>query len=159
MLAVSALDAYVTDVFSEKLVKYLKKYSPDESLIELLNDAGLDTKEALKLINMVRPYRRIRTLIEKHYSAYTTQRFNVIDELFLPYRLKNLTDNCQSKSGRKTLKSSVGKLISRRHNIAHDGDYNSHGRLRNISDATIERQIKDLRIFVKCMDEIVCNRI
>ena len=63
VLAVAALDTYVTDVFSEKLVPYLKAYNPDPELIELLYDAGLDTKEALGLLSMERPYRRIRTLI------------------------------------------------------------------------------------------------
>tara|TARA_B110000908_G_C10245131_1_gene448373 strand:+ start:1936 stop:2559 length:624 start_codon:yes stop_codon:yes gene_type:complete len=159
VLSVSALDAYVTDVFSEKLVIYLKQRQPEEPLIELLSQAGLDTKEALSLIVMERPYRRIRTLIERHYDSYTTQRFDVIDKLFLPYRLKGITSNAEKKSGRKTLKASVGKLIERRHNIAHGGDYNSHGRIKNIDEEQIEKRIKDLHILVKNMDEIICSRI
>ena len=87
VLSIAALDAYVTDVFAEKLVPYLKRYTPDKSLIELLNTAGLDTKEALNLLSMERPYRRIRTLISQYYSKYTTQKFDVIDKMFLPYRL------------------------------------------------------------------------
>ena len=68
-LSVAALDAYMTDVFAECLVPYLKKYKPDQSLIELLYNAGLDTKEALGLLSMERPYRRIRTLVSKNYSS------------------------------------------------------------------------------------------
>jgi len=159
VLSVAALDAYITDVFSEKLVSYLKCYNPDKELVELLNEAGLDTKEALTLITMERPYRRIRTLIEKHYDSYTTQRFDVIDKLFLPYRLNKITENAQNKSGRKQLLSSVGKLIERRHDIVHSGDYNSHENIKPINEDQIARRIKDLELFVLNLDEIICNRI
>lgn len=158
VLSVSALDAYVTDVFSEKLVPYLKKHTPDDSMIDLLSTAGLDTREALKLINMERPYRRIRTLINKHYSKYTTQKFNVIDELFLQYRIKKITDNA-AKTKKARLKRSVEKLIERRHEIAHNGDYNSHGRINSINEKIIKSRINDLELFVLSMDEIICNRI
>ncbi|WP_417500454.1 hypothetical protein [Methylophaga sp.] len=50
VLAVAALDTYVTDVFAEKLALYLKKYTPDADLIELLSISGLDTREALNLL-------------------------------------------------------------------------------------------------------------
>lgn len=73
VLAVAALDTYVTDAFSEKLVPYLQRYKPDEELIDLLYKSGLNTKEALVLLGMERPYRRIRTLIENYYGSYTTQ--------------------------------------------------------------------------------------
>ena len=159
VLAVAALDAYVTDVFAEKLVSYLKSYSPDESLINLLNDAGLDTKEALTMISMDRPYRRIRTLIRHHYLTHTTQQLDVIDEMFLPYRLKNLTDNAERRAQRKTLCSSVEKLVEKRHRISHGGDYNAHGRIRNIDESVVERRMNDMELLVKHMDDIICNRI
>ena len=132
VLAVAALDAYVTDVFAEKLVAYLKKYKPDNSLVELLAEAGLDTREALNLITMERPYRRIRTLVQSYYNTYTTQKFDVIDEIFLPFRIKDITKNAEAKTKRKILKKSVGTLVQRRHEIAHSGDYNGHGRLGNL---------------------------
>jgi len=159
VLAVAALDTYVTDVFSEKLVLYLKAYNPDPELIELLYDAGLDTKEALGLLSMERPYRRIRTLIENYYGSYTTQKFDVIDQIFKPYRLKNITDNAARKSGRESIKKSVGKLVERRHQIAHAGDYNSHGRIIDIDEEQIAKRIKHLELLVKNMDDIICNRI
>jgi hypothetical protein len=158
-LSVAALDAYITDVFTEYLVPYLKKYKTDASLINLLSDAGLDTKEALNLLSMDRPYRRIRTLVSKYYSSYTTQRFDVIDKLFLPYRLNKITDNAQKMSGRKSLKSSVQKLISRRHEIVHAGDYNSHGKINNINEKQIETRIKDLEMLVNNIDTIIANRM
>lgn len=159
VLAVAALDTYITDVFSEKLVSYLKTYSPDAELIDLLYDAGLDTKEALVLLAMDRPYRRIRTLIENYYGSYTTQKFVVIDQIFKPYRLKKITDNAARKSGKVSIKKSVGKLVERRHKIAHAGDYNSHGRIVDIDEEQVGRRIKDLELLVKNIDEIICNRI
>lgn len=36
VLAVAALDAYVIDVFTEKLTTYLKAFTPDDSLVQLL---------------------------------------------------------------------------------------------------------------------------
>jgi len=159
VLAVSALDAYVTDVFAEKLVSYLKTYEPDEALISLLNDAGLDTEEALTMISMDRPYQRVRTLIRHHYLTHTTQQVDVIDEMFLPYRLKKITDNAEKKAGRKTLCTSVQKLVKKRNRIAHSGDYNAHGRIRSIDEEVVERRMDDMELLVKNMDDIICNRI
>ena len=159
VLAVAALDAYATDAFAEKLVPYLKKHKPDQSLIDLLHDAGLDTKEALILITMERPFRRIRTLIANHHSTYTTQRFEVIDQLFLPFRLKNFTQNAEAKSGKKLLKTSVEHLISRRHEIVHDGDYNAYGKIKDIDSGVIRKRISQLEILVTCMDQVLCARV
>lgn len=159
VLAVSALDAYVTDVFVEKLVTYLKRHKPDQDLIDLLFDAGLDTREALTLINMDRPYTRIRKLVYRYYATYTTQKFDVIDRIFLPYRLKKLTDNAAAKTGKATIKNKVIKLIERRHEIAHGGDYNQHGRINDIDEGRVGGWVKHLEELVKAMDEIICARI
>lgn len=159
VLAVAALDTYVTDAFSEKLVPYLQRYKPDDELIELLYGAGLDTKEALVLLGMDRPYRRIRTLIENYYGSYTTQKFEVIDQIFKPYRLVNITQNAAKKSGKVSVKTSVGKLVERRHQIAHAGDYNRHGRIKDIDEEQIAKRIRHLELLVTSMDEILCNRI
>ncbi|RRV26614.1 hypothetical protein EGJ86_04485 [Pseudomonas sp. o96-267] len=159
VLAVAALDTYVTDAFSEKLVPYLQRYKPDDELIELLYKSGLDTKEALVLLGMERPYRRIRTLIENYYGSYTTQKFDVIDQIFRPYRLANVTENAARKSGKPSIKTSVGKLVERRHQIAHAGDYNRHGRIIDINEEQIAKRIKHLELLVTSMDEILCNRV
>ena len=159
VLAVAALDTYVTDAFSEKLVPYLRKFRPDDELIDLLYKSGLDTKEALVLLGMERPYRRIRTLIENYYGSYTTQKFEVIDQIFKPYRLTSITENAARKSGKPSIKTSVGKLVERRHQIAHAGDYNRHGRIIDIDEEQIAKRIKHLELLVTSMDEILCNRV
>ena len=128
-------------------------------MIDLLYKSGLDTKETLALLGMERPYRRIRTLIENYYGSYTTQKFDVIDQIFKPYRLANITKNAAQKSGRSSIKTSVGKLVERRHQIAHAGDYNRHGRIVDIDEEQIAKRIKHLELMVTNMDEILCNRV
>lgn len=159
VLSVAALDAYVTDVFAEKLVIYLKKYKPNPQLINILSKAGLDTAESLTLIQMDRPYRRIRTLMQKYYATYTTQKFDVIDSIFEPYHLKRITDHAARKSGTPSIKKSVEKLVERRHLIAHYGDYNNHKRIVDIDERMILKRTKHLEKLVTAMDEIICNRI
>jgi hypothetical protein len=63
VLAVSGMDAYFTNKFADLLVPYIKKYNPSKNLVELLSNAGLDTEQALYLIQMSRPTRRLRTII------------------------------------------------------------------------------------------------
>lgn len=159
VLAVAALDAYVTDVFVEKLATYLKRQRPDDSLVELLLKAGLDTREALSLLTMERPYRRIRNLVRSYYAQYTTQRFDVIDSVFLVYRLNKLTDAAFRKTRQAHIKSRVGDLIIRRHEIVHAGDYNQANRIQDIDEVKVKRWIKALEDMVTAMDEIICNRI
>lgn len=159
VLGVAALDAYVTDVFTEKLVSYLKKYSPGEDLITLLSDAGLDTRMTLKLIDMERPYRGIRTLINKHFERYTTQKFYEIDKLFRNYSLTKISKNAAGRSGKPSIKRSVELLVDRRNQIAHSGDYNAHNKITSIDEKVIAKRLKDLEILVKNMDELICNRI
>jgi len=153
VLAVAAFDAYATDCFSEKFITYIKKKSVDSTLIELLEKAGFNIEFALQLINSERPYRKIRTLIDQYYSAYTTQRLCVIDELFLQYHIKQLTCNAAKRSGKKTLLSSVEKIIERRHCIVHNGDYNEFDRIKNVYEGDLKR-IDDLCILVANMDDI-----
>lgn len=159
ILAVSALDAYVTDVFSEKFITYMKTKTPDKTIIDLLSAAGLDTKTALDLIKMDRPYRRIRTLIDKYYCRYTTQNFRVIDDIFKIYHLQNITANAEKMTGRTTIRDSVRILIERRHEIAHNGDYDKFGRVKDIDEKSILKRIKDLGVLVTNMDTLIDKKI
>lgn len=160
VLAVAAFDAYATDCFSENFVSYIKKYGIDDSLEELLKQAGFTVKFALELIHSDRPYRKIRTLIDHFYYKYTTQRLNVIDDLFKQYHIQGLTKNAAKRSGRnsETLLNYVNKIIERRHSIVHDGDYNDHNHIRNVTKTDVKR-IKDLKLLVDNMDYIIENRM
>ena len=160
VLAVAAFDAYATDCFSEQFVEYIKKHKVDESLQKLLIDAGFDVKFSLELINSDRPYRKIRTLIDRHYAKYTTQKLEVINQLFLQYRIKDITNNAAKKTGKNPdrIISSVKKLVERRHSIVHDGDYNEYCKIKPVSASDINR-IHDLKLLVDNMDEIILNKM
>lgn len=160
VLSVAAFDAYATDCFSEHFVFYIKKYGIDESLEKLLINAGFTVKFALELIDSERPYRKIRTLVDKYYYKYTTQRLNVIDDLFKQYHILGLTKNAAQRSGRNrdSLLKSVEKIIERRHSIVHDGDYNDHNKIRQVTNADIKK-IEDLKILVDNMEFIINNRM
>ena len=137
VLAVSAMDQFFTRRFCELLIPFLKKYGPTDGLVDMLGSAGFDVREALVAIGMKRPYRRIRTLIEAHLETYTTQRFGAIDKLFLSIGLKDLSENSERRTGRKTIRSSIEKLVERRHLIAHAGDVNSYGKLNPVDLALL----------------------
>lgn len=159
VLAVAAFDAYATDCFSEKFIVYIKKHNIDDSMEKLLAESGFSIKFSLELLNSDRPYRKIRTLIDRHYSKYTTQKLDVIDELFLQYRIKKITSNAAKKSGKneKRLLGSVNKIIERRHSIVHDGDYNEHSRIKPVYESDVAR-IEDLKLLVEKLDEIIENK-
>jgi hypothetical protein len=158
-LAVAGMDAYFTGVFAERLVPFLKKKkTPPKALCDLLQKAGLNTVTALELLGMDRPYRRIRKLMDCHLEKHVSQRVEVIDELFLSYGLKDFCGHVQRKAKRKNLLKSVQILVGRRHEIAHKGDVNSHGRLQKITPTQIKTRVMHLVKFVASADEILQNQ-
>lgn len=157
VLSVSGMDAYFTSRFTESLIPFIKKNGATKDLINILYEAGLDTEQALEMLTMNRPYRRVRTLVDQHLSKHVTQRFNVIDELFKIYGINNLSDNAEGLCGRKTLKTRVERTVKRRHSIAHNGDYNSHYRLKEINSKTIQKQIDDVELFVEKCEELIAK--
>ena len=159
VLSVAAMDSYFTNRYADILIPFLQKNGSTEKIIELLKKAGLDTAEALNLIAMNRPYRGVRTLVDRYLAKYTTQRIHVIDELLLGFGVADFCENVQKKAGRKTLLRSIELLVERRHRIVHVGDYNSHAKLSKINPDLLTKRINDLAIFVRGSDEIIKNRI
>lgn len=159
VLAVAGMDSYFTARFAELLVPFLKKHGPTDGLVKLLDDAGLDTREALEMIKMNRPYRRIRTLMDSYFDRYTTQRTEVIDELFLAYGIKNFSNHAQRSVKRRNLVRKIELMVERRHAIVHEGDLNDHGRLRDIDGAKIVGWVSDLRLFVTAAHDLTKRRM
>ena len=155
VLAVAAMDEYFTRRFTELLIPYLKKKGASKDLALLLSEAGLDVAQALELVLMDRPLRRVRALVDTHLDRYTAQRFEAIDALFRCVGLPTLSDNAQHLAGRKTLKRSVEILVERRHAIVHVGDYDKYGHLVALDFKQFRSRIDDLRTFVACADEII----
>jgi hypothetical protein len=159
ILSVSALDSYFTDKFCDVLVPFLKKREPTDDLVEILEKAGLNTRTALELISMERPFRRIRTLVERSFSNYTTQRTDVIDKLFTSIGLQDFSNNAQKIVGRRNLKSRIQTLVNKRNDIAHEGDLDSRGKTKKIDVDIIEGQISDLDLFVCGAEELIKKKM
>ena len=160
VLSVAAMDTYFTRKFAYVLVPFLKrKKTPGKHLVALLSDAGLDTEQALLLLGMDRPYRRILTLIRAHLSSYTTQRFNKIDELFACLGVSDLSKHAEGKTKKKTLLKCVRILVERRHDIAHEGDLNDHGKLHSVDPVMLVRRIRHLMLFVAAADDIIDSAV
>lgn len=166
VLSVAAMDAYFTGVFAERLVPFLKtKKVTSPALAAVLHKAGLDASLTLELLAMERPYRRIRKLMDAYLAQHVTQRVEVIDELFLSYGLKDFCRHVQARARRKNLLASIRNLVERRHQIAHKGDVNSHGRLQAVVPSQIRTRVMHVVTFVSAADEILqhqlvpCNRI
>ncbi len=148
VLAVAAMDNYFTNRFVEMFIPFLKTRGPTKGLLDLLGKAGFDTKLALEMLTMERPYRRLRSLVDSYLDRFVTQRFEVIDSLFLAYGVKNFTHSVQAKIGRKTLLRSIEILVERRHAIVHGGDLNAHNCLVDIDGSEVLRRITDMEVFV-----------
>ncbi len=158
-LSIAGMDAYFTDRFAESLVRYLKKHGAKPDLVALLFEAGLDTKAALEMLMMQRPYRRIRTLVEAYLSNYTTQKQNVIDKLFLVYGVKGLCSHAEKHAKKKKLLTSVNGAVLRRHSIVHAGDLNSHNRPRQIDDKLANRYVTNVETFVTNAEAILAKAL
>ena len=159
VLSVAAMDSYFTARFAELLVPYLKRHGAKDSLVVLLSNAGLDTRQALEMLQMDRPYRRIRWLMDSYFERYTTQRSDVIDSLFIAYGLKTFSCNVQRSVRRANLVHRVELLIERRHQIVHEGDLNAHNCLRDIDVDKVEGQLKDLKLFVDAAQALSGKRV
>ena len=155
VLSVAAMDAYFTRKFEDILIPYVRKQGPNPRIIDVLQKAGLDTEQALTMATMDRPFRRVRTLVHSYLETYTTQRFSVIDELFLCFGLKDLCENARGMTGRKRLLRSVEILVDRRHQIVHEGDLDGHGKLRRIEPVPTLRRIQQMALFVRKADELI----
>ncbi len=155
VISVSAFDSYFTDKFVDKAPQYLKKHGPSDNLVVLLTKAGVDLKAALKLLHVDRPMRRIRTYIQHYLEDYVTQEFSRIDELFLSFGIKDLTNNAARKTGTRTIGRSIQTGIKRRHGIVHAGDLNHFGKPVPITARFVEKKIKYMRLFIKACDEII----
>lgn len=160
VLAVAAMDSYFTDVFVERLVPFIKRKGPTRDLVRLLSEAGLNTECALQLIVAKSPFRKIRRLVESHLEKTTTQKFEVIDKLFLIYGFKDFSDHVAqySKKGDRLL-ISVKKLVHRRHMIAHEGDVNAHGQPRVADPDEFRRRIRAIVHYIAKADEILQNQL
>tara|TARA_B110001469_G_C9593467_1_gene294591 strand:- start:50 stop:634 length:585 start_codon:yes stop_codon:yes gene_type:complete len=159
VLSVAAMDLYFTDVFSEHFVSYIKRKKPNESMVKILEKAGLNVEQSLEMFSMKKPYRRIRTLIDAHFSRYVTQNFQKVDDLFVGYRIKSISRSAQTKLDRRNIVKRIEILIQRRHSIVHRGDLNEHNNVKPIDVKDVLGRIRDMNKFVVASDGIILSKI
>jgi hypothetical protein len=155
VLAVAAMDAYYTNKFVEMLVPYLRNHKPGQKMIDILYKAGLNTEEAINLLTTEHPFDRIQNLVGAYLDGYVTQRFEKIDELFLAYGIKDFTLNAEKSLKQSTYRETIASLIERRHEIAHNGDYDECGMLRTIDSEMVKQQIATLSEFVTQSEKMI----
>lgn len=157
VLSVAALDAYVTDLFAEFFIEFLKENKISGSLEKKLVDYGVTVAFAIELLkDSDTAYEKIRSLMTNYYARYTTQRMETINQLFELYGLKNITQNAQSKAGIDNLVDEVVAIVQRRHAIVHDGDYNN-SKINPVMDADINK-ITSIELLVNNIEDIVSNK-
>ncbi|MEM7242424.1 MAG: HEPN domain-containing protein [Pseudomonadota bacterium] len=152
LLSVAGLDHYFTQKFCDKLVGYLKSNEPNDQLVKLLSNSGLNTKSALELLVMDRPFRRVRTMVQDNLSRYTSHRTQKIDQLFQAMGYKKFCKNIEKRAGRRNLLKRVSRLVDLRNDIAHTAHLNSRGLPKAIDRDDVHSLVQDLSIFVAYAD-------
>lgn len=157
MFAVSALDAYASDRFMEDFIKHIKGRKLSKIEVELLVDSGISVEVALELLSkrQKRPYRVIRSYVEKHFAKMSMQSFDSINLLYKYLGLKHIVDDALKNAEWKTLNKKIKAMLGRRHKIVHEGDYDGKHSLRDIDRGDVERWLKATRMLVESMEEIV----
>lgn len=162
VLAVSAMERYVKDRFRELLAKYCKRNagSFNETLAARLKKAGIDESFwTLKTIcPQPKPLKTVLNKVARHLGTFPIQSAASIDELYLCYDLKNLTSHAAKKTGLKKVKSSMTRMIARRHAIAHGSDYLFSGRLDAINAKEVSLRLDRLSRFIAAMEEILTSK-
>ncbi len=155
VLGMAGCDSYFTHKFCDALVPFLKHHDPSKELLNMLEKAGLNTKMALELSMMERPFRRIRTLLERSLSHLTTQRTSAIDTLFGAVELKGLTGRVHSRARRTNLGKRLNTMADFRNEIVHAAHLNSHSKPKTISLDDVKSRLRDVALFVETCDRII----
>lgn len=158
VLAVAAMDSYFTDRFCEGLVPYLKKDKINKALIVLLEDSGFNTQTALEMFQMQRPHRRLSNMMRNKLDLYVTQNLQNVNHLYKAFGYDNFVQSAQGIVRRKTIEGSVKILVDRRHEIVHQGDYNSHGKLNKVDFAKLVKRIGDIKLLVEGCEKLLAKK-
>jgi hypothetical protein len=156
-IAVAGMDVFFTDRFCESLVPFLKSRGATKPMVKLLEEARLDAAVALDLLTMERPFRRVRTLIEKHLSRHTTQLPAIIDKLFAPYGISNLSNDAAGLAKRKRLIRDVEKVVQRRHVIVHEADVVSNRKLGKLPVAEARNFVTHVERYVEHCEILIAK--
>lgn len=173
VLGVAALDGYVVDRFMDVLVDYIKTTNLTKGKILFLEEAGFKLKDALEIIRerKERPFRHIRTIVERAYEHNSMQDFDIIGSFYGFLGLPRIVvDSARMAAKAARVKNARGKtagqriiddlraMMDRRQDIAHSADYNGKNRLNKMVQKEVEKWLKYLGIFVDSMEKIMQNK-
>lgn len=158
VLSVAALDAYCTDCFSEHFVSFIKNNEISDKMEKALEKYGLKLRTAVGFLRTDKndAYSIIKELVQKYYERYTTQKIEIIDQLFDLYNLKEITKCAQRRAKDEHLLEDVEKTVNRRHKIVHEGDYDNK-RIGNVAESDYKR-IQSIKTLVDNMEYIINNK-
>lgn len=154
---VSALDAYASDRFMENFTRHIQSHKLSKVEVELLEKSGVTVAVALELMSKrtKRPYGKIRTYVENHFSKMSMQSFNSINSLYKYLGLEHIVEDAIKKADRKTLPVKINAMLKRRHSIVHEGDYDGNHKLRTINFTDVNKWFNATSMLVESMDSIV----
>lgn len=157
VLSVAAMDAYMTDVFSEYFIEYIKRWPVDDKMEEQLIKYGVTVKFIIEMYKAEKPLSEIRALVERHYERATTQRMSVIDDLFSLYRIQKITENAAKRIDDTMIINDIEAVVQRRHSIVHDGDYYQSQNIRNVTEEDMKKAGK-IDLFVESIEFILSRK-
>jgi hypothetical protein len=158
VLTVAGMDAYFTDRFCEGLGPYLrdKNRKPTPALIAMIEQSGFTTGEAISaMVTMDRPMRRVNTLLRIFLTGYTTTNVSKIDDLYSCMGIKKFSHHASANAKKPKILSLVTKAVHRRHEIAHGGDMNDHGKMKAINTKACSKMLLAVQNFVASAEEIL----
>lgn len=177
VLAVAAMDDYFTQKFVDMLVNFIKQKGLSKDLEAIFDEAKFTLNDAFELIKQMQakkgswPWRKVRTRIDAHISRRTTQKFDIINELFAAYGHPKLIENASKMMGKhkilagtglkKPYKYRVAELVKRRHEIVHFGDLNDNNKLPELPKQQhknrkwFQNRIMAVEKLVECCEEIL----
>ena len=151
------MDAFFRDKFLDCLVPFVKKKATGvKVLAEMLGKADVKMEDVLKLLNNHRPHRTLRNKVADWLLARPMHDLDRVDELFLGFGLRNLTENAAKKSRMPTLRGKVAKVVMRRHEVVHYGDhFAGKAEKRPIEHRQVVKQLGYVRRLVDESENII----
>lgn len=144
VLTVGALDAYVHDRVSERLVYFIKsklnsKGNELKPITEALSE--VETVELLRWLTKPRPFVQVRKVIEERIGTQSFQHPGKIEEAFGLIGKRHIWQSIADKMKVKpeNLRRDVANAATRRNQIVHDGD-REKSRLKKHKKRTINHK-------------------
>lgn len=153
VLAVGALDAYVHDRVSEKLVPFTKSKlnsTGDElkPITKLLTD--VEPVEFLRWLTLKRPFVQVHKVVEEAIGAQSFQHPGKIEDAFRLIGKQDVWPTVADKMGKSSddLKRALAKAATRRNQIVHEGDREKAKLKKHRKRPLTSKEVTDLIVLI-----------